>query len=105
MAANSPLSRRDSAELFKVLADETRLRILHSLFEKPKCVTEIMKELDLAQSHVSHHLKILKTAGVVEFWREGHRICYALHPDVKSSLSENRQETLDLGCCVVKFRG
>ncbi len=99
------LRQKGAADLFKVLADETRLKILHSLFEKEKCVRDLMQELDLAQSHVSHHLKILKTAGLVHCWREGHKICYALLPEVKRELSGAKQESLDLGCCEVKFKG
>lgn len=101
----NPLTQKDCAGLFKALADEIRLKILHSLFEKEKCVTELMERLLLPQSLVSHHLKILKTAGLVESRREGHRICYALHPEVRRNLSESKQECLDLGCCEVKFKG
>jgi len=99
-----PLKQKNSAELFKALADETRLRILHSLFENEKCVSALMQELGLAQSHVSHHLKILKVAKLVTSWRDGHRICYKLHPEVHRSLSNAKGETLDLGCCEVSFK-
>ena len=100
----NPLTQRECAELFKALADETRLKILHTLFEKAQCVSELMEQLRLAQSHVSHHLKILKVAGLVESSRDGHKICYALHPGVKAKLSETRAEALNLGCCEVTFR-
>ncbi len=98
------LSQHEAAELFKALADETRLRILRILFEGERCVTDLMTELKLAQSHVSHHLKILKTAGLIDSRREGHKICYALLPEVKQELSDAREEALDLGCCEVKFK-
>ncbi len=100
----SPLAGKDAAELFKALADETRLKILHSLFEKEKCVSTLMEELKLAQSQVSHHLKILKTAGLIHSWREGHKICYALLPEVKREMFGKSQEALDLGCCEVTFK-
>ena len=99
-----PLSQRDCAELFKALADETRLKILHALFEQEQCVSELMDELGLAQSHVSHHLKVLKVAGLVDASRSGHKICYTLHPKVRDSLSQTRAEALNLGCCEVTFR-
>ena len=99
----APLSDRSSAELFKALADEIRLKILHALFEREQCVSDLMQGLRLAQSHVSHHLKVLKTAGLVSSRRDGHRICYALHPEVRANLSRTRQETLNLGCCEVTF--
>ncbi len=98
------LKNKDSAELFKALADRIRLDILHSLFKDEKCVTDLMSELNLTQSHVSHHLKILKTAGLISSVREGHKIFYQLCPQVKSSLNESQQQTLQLGCCEVKFK-
>ncbi|MCM8794207.1 MAG: metalloregulator ArsR/SmtB family transcription factor [Candidatus Omnitrophica bacterium] len=98
------LSQREAAELFKALGDETRLRILRILFEHERCVSDLMVQLKLAQSHVSHHLKILKTAGLIRSRREGHRICYALLPDVRQELSNAKEEALDLGCCEVRFK-
>ena len=101
---NNLFTQKKSADLFKALADETRLKILHSLFEKEKCVMDILEELHLPQPLVSHHLKILKTVGLVDSYRQGHKICYSLHPEVRKNLSETKQETLDLGCCEVKFK-
>lgn len=100
-----PLSQKASAELFKALADEIRLKILHTLFDREQCVTDLTQSLGLSQSHVSHHLKVLKTAGLVSARRDGHRICYALHPMVRANLSATKQETLRLGCCEVTFTG
>ncbi len=100
----NPFTQKDCADLFKALADEIRLKILHSLFQKEKCVADLMEELDLAQPHVSHHLKVMKTAGLLIARREGHKICYGLRPAVKANLSLAKQETLDLGCCEVKFK-
>ena len=99
-----PLSEKACAELFKALADQTRLKILHTLFETPKCVSDLEAKLRLTQSLVSHHLKTLKTAGLVESRRDGQKICYALRPQVRDTLSQSHRETLDLGCCEVTFR-
>lgn len=97
------LNNKNCAELFKALADETRLKIMHSLFEREKCVTDLMEELKLIQSHISHHLKTLKVAGIINSRRDGHKICYFLAPQVKKNFSQTQQEALDLGCCEVKF--
>jgi len=59
------INKKEAAELFKSLSDETRLRIIYSLFEKEKCVNELVDELGLSQSHVSHHLKTLRHAGIL----------------------------------------
>lgn len=93
----------DSAELFKALADETRLKIVHALFDGEKCVSDLMSQLDLAQSHVSHHLKILKISGIIDSKRDGHKINYFLSPGVRSTIDEDN-ESLDLGCCEVNFK-
>lgn len=93
----------DSAELFKALGDETRLKILRCLFQGEKCVSDLMSELDLAQSHVSHHLKILKVSGIIQSRRDGHKINYFLSPGVSSKIDKHN-ETLDLGCCEVNFK-
>ena len=62
----------DLAELFKVFGDSTRIRILYALVESELCVG------DLAQSAVSHQLKILKDAKLVRYRREGKSVIYAL---------------------------
>ena len=98
------LTDKDCAQLFKALADEIRLKIVHSLYDDEKCVSDLMKELGLAQSHVSHHLKNLKVAGLIQSRRDGHKICYFLAPQVKNNLHENNNESMDLGCCEVKFK-
>lgn len=51
--------------LLKALADPSRLLLLNSLLEAPRCVEDLAQRLDLAPSTVSHHLKVLTRAGVV----------------------------------------
>lgn len=69
------------AEFFKALSDESRLRILRLLARQEKCVCELMEELKMTQSAVSHHLKILKQAGLVKDSRDGKWIFYSLEGD------------------------
>lgn len=99
-----PLTQKESALLFKALADESRLKILNLLLEKDRCVNEIIEALDLAQSLISHHLKILKKASLVDSVRMGQKICYRLHPAVKENLSESNNQTLNLKCCDISFK-
>lgn len=68
------------AELLKALADETRLNILTMLREGEMCVCEIMDALPLSQPAISHHLKILRQAGLVTDRRQGKWIYYDLDP-------------------------
>lgn len=70
------------AELAKALGHPARLRILRLLLAAPGCIGgKIVDAVGLAQSTVSEHLRILKSAGVITGEIDGPRICYALNPD------------------------
>jgi ArsR family transcriptional regulator len=65
-------------EVFKAVADSCRLRILKLLKEGELCVCEIMAALKKPQSSTSHHLSILKEAGLVKERRDGKWSYYRL---------------------------
>lgn len=69
---------RNSAELFKALADETRLRILNLLVHGELCVCDIMAVLDIGQSKTSRHLAYLRNVGLVDDRRDGVWMYYSL---------------------------
>ena len=84
----------DLAELFKVFGDSTRIKILYDLFSGEKNVTEICRNLEMNQSAVSHQLKILRTAQLVQGRREGKSIVYALADDhVKTIIAMGIEHT------------
>ena len=66
------------SDMFKLLADSTRLSIICLMFERELCVCDICSILNLNQSAVSHQLKILKSAKLVKSRREGKHIYYSL---------------------------
>ena len=68
----------DLAELFKIFGDSTRIRILYLLFEKELCVCDIAGALDMTISAVSHQLRVLKSANLVKFRRDGKSVFYSL---------------------------
>ena len=68
-------------EFFKVLGDTTRIRILMLLRAQELCVHTIVRHIGAEQSAVSHHLKLLRDAGVVACRREGKHIFYSLADD------------------------
>lgn len=68
----------DLADLFKIFADTTRIKILYALMEHDCCVADIAKAINATQSAVSHQLRILKQAHLVKFQREGKNIIYSL---------------------------
>jgi DNA-binding transcriptional ArsR family regulator len=97
------LTAHQCAGIMRALGDETRLRILESLLAQEKCVTDLVRELRRTQPHVSHHLRILREAGLVEGLREGKRICYRIVPQVQRVLRNHEGQALDFGCCQVTF--
>lgn len=66
------------ADLYKVFADSTRVKILVALTQSEMCVGEISEFLEITQSAVSHQLRVLKTGGLVKCKREGKSIIYSL---------------------------
>lgn len=88
------------ASLLKVLADETRLAVVQQLMERPKNVGEINENLHLEQSLLSHHLKVLREAGLVLSERDGKTVVYRLAPQVEFAQS---RKAINLGCCFLSF--
>lgn len=68
----------DLADLFKVFADTTRIKILFALMGRELCVAHIAEMVNATQSAVSHQLRILKQAHLVKFQRDGKNVNYSL---------------------------
>lgn len=68
-------------ELFRILGDSTRIRILYVLFEAEMCVCDIAQLLGMTQSAISHQLRALKNTHLVKCRREGKTVFYALADD------------------------
>ncbi|BBB90146.1 MAG TPA: metalloregulator ArsR/SmtB family transcription factor [Methylomusa anaerophila] len=65
--------------IYKALGDEVRLAIIDMLLGKELCVCDINDACEISQPAVSHHLKILKNAGLLEDRREGKWIFYRIN--------------------------
>ncbi len=74
----------DMLRVFKALSERTRLRIVRLLMEQELCVCEMMFVLGLAQSRLSHQLRILRDAGLVEDMRDGQWIIYRISPGIRA---------------------
>jgi len=88
----APIDDRDltgEATLFRALADPARVAILATLArtDHDVCVCDFTSGLNLNQSTVSHHLKLLKDAGLVTSVRRGTWGYYSLAPDASARLS------------------
>ena len=66
------------AKIFKALSDPVRLDILNFLRDEEKCVCKIIPHVNLIQSAVSRHLKILKDCGIVKYRKDGNRRLYSI---------------------------
>ncbi len=75
----SPELQRELSEFFKVIADETRMRIMAALaISEELCVSDISNIVDMSKSAVSHQLKVLKAAALVKARRDGKNVYYSL---------------------------
>ena len=80
----SDQSVRELAQVFKLLSDETRLRILFYLALSPQGelhVTDLCQRLGQSQPAVSHHLALLRVSGLIESRREGKHNFYCVRTD------------------------
>jgi ArsR family transcriptional regulator len=106
---------RDAVKFLKALADTTRLRILALLLQRDLCVCELMFVLKMEQSRVSHQLRILRDAELVEDNREGQWIIYRIPKKAQADLKllleniiegrlkdipEIQKDTVMLGICL-----
>src|SRR5689334_16048766 len=78
MSTHLDQSHSVAALRFRALGDETRLRILEHLGSGERSVSELMVLVDIGQSLMSHHLRILREAGLVFDRREGRWIHYSI---------------------------
>ncbi|RJQ77696.1 transcriptional regulator [Pseudonocardiaceae bacterium YIM PH 21723] len=88
-----PLSEQQSADLakaFKALADPVRLRLLSLIASHAggeACVCDVTDAFDLTGPTISHHLKVLREAGIIDGERRGTWVYYRVLPDMLRTLS------------------
>jgi len=85
-AAQTDLAR--TAQLFHAFSDEARLAVLELLGDGEHCVCELTSALDVAQSRLSFHLKVLKDAGLIADRRQGRWMYYTLQRDAFDEATE-----------------
>ncbi len=71
----------DLADLFRMFADSTRVRILYALLDTETAVTDLANALNMTASAISHQLRLLKDAKLIGSRREGKAILYSLADD------------------------
>lgn len=90
----------ECARVLRILAEPTRLQVIRTLLDGPKHVHRIHRGLGVEQSLLSHHLRVLRDAGLVEARRDGKAVLYRLSPALDPP---RRRTALDLGCCRLTF--
>ena len=80
---------KERAKVFKALCDEKRQRIMELLQSGEKCACVLLEQLDMPQSTLSYHMKILCESGIVEGRDEGKWTYYHISP-------EGRQKAISL---------
>jgi DNA-binding transcriptional ArsR family regulator len=94
------------ARLLKVLADPERLRIVAFLRAGPRNVSELACLLKQPLANVSHHLGVLREAGMVRHHKDGKKVVYRLDPKVfRPAGAAQPADCLDLGCCRLELNG
>jgi DNA-binding transcriptional ArsR family regulator len=78
---NSVSVLADAGDLLRALAAPVRIAIVLQLRDADRCVHELVAALDVAQPLISQHLRVLKTAGVVQGDRRGREVVYRLVDD------------------------
>ena len=81
-SSSSDQSMLNLCQIFHLLSDKNRLRMVMLLAEGERDVTSLCKELHLAQPTVSHHLGLLRMNRIIINKRQGKRVLYALDPGV-----------------------
>ena len=95
-----PAAAERLATAFKAIADPARLRLLSFIASQPSgeaCVCFLTKPLGLTQPTVSHHLKVLFDAGLLDRERRGTWVYYRIVPDQLAALRDVLAAPADLG--------
>ncbi len=87
------------AGLMKQLGDPSRLRIFWILCHVEECVTDIAAMTDMTSPAVSHHLRIMKSSGLIVSRREGKEMYYrAADSDIAQKLHHAVEEVMEISC-------
>lgn len=83
-----------AARIFKAIGDENRLHILGLLRNGERCACKLLEDLQISQSTLSHHMKLLCDAGLVIGRKEGKWVHYSIDPNAAVEIQK-------LLCCIL----
>ena len=92
---------KECCMVFQALSDKTRLKILQLLKKQELCVSDICEFFNITQPSISHHLDMLKRAGLVSSEKRGREVFYTFNQDtiIECCESEMRLFDIDLRKC------
>lgn len=94
------LQSEDCAKTLKALADADRLKIIQCLQQGPRNVSQIADLLGVDIANASHHLSVLRHAGLVHDQKQGKYVIYSLDPESFPPQEDGGPcRSIDLGCC------
>ena len=93
------LKSSECSKYLKALADPDRLKLIQCLQSGPKQVGELTKELNKPMANVSHHLGLLRAAGILISSKKGRFVTYALAPRFIRQAKQSPLNVLEFGCC------
>lgn len=77
-----------AARIFKAIGDENRLHILALLRNGERCACRLLEDLEISQSTLSHHMKLLCDAGLVIGRKEGKWVHYSIDPNAATDIQQ-----------------
>jgi DNA-binding transcriptional ArsR family regulator len=89
---------KEAADLFKILSVDKRIEIIELLKKEPMNVNSLAGNLEVTQSAVSQHLRVLKAAGLVIDKRQGYWIHYSLNKDTLEKCRQRLNRICTCGC-------
>lgn len=93
------MNMRDEVKIFKALADENRLAVLKLLQNGEKCACRLLEALDISQSTLSHHMKLLCDSGIVNYRKKEKWMYYSIAPECRELLHEIIDQYLSAAKC------
>ena len=105
MKTAAPLDTHQAQAMLKGLSDPIRLKVIEQLGAGERCVCDLTTDLQLSQSRLSFHLKVLREAGLISDRQSGRWVYYRLRPEALGALHQwlqgltNRCENRSSSCC------
>lgn len=90
---------REDAKIIKALADENRLRILDLLHSGEKCACVLLEKLNITQSTLSHHMKLLCDSALVNYRKDGKWMYYYISKEGSDVIKEMLLKYISVSNC------